>query len=66
VDTGYLKLRFFRDIPEWERIALLKRFGEIPEDYNEPVSQAVQNTLLSRLIRNGEAEAIDAALPKPE
>jgi hypothetical protein len=63
-DKAFLKLRFFRDLSEEQRLALFQQLGEVPRDWSGTLYHATQNVMLDRLIRNGEADTIEAALPK--
>lgn len=58
---GYevVRLRFFRDLLEGERLRILVELDAIPEDLDEPMSQGLERKLLEWLVRGGKLEQIE-------
>ncbi|WBJ00249.1 hypothetical protein PALA52_04220 [Pseudomonas aeruginosa] len=58
---GYdvVRLRFFRDLLEGERLRILVELDAIPEDLDEPMSQGLERKLLEWLVREGKLEQIE-------
>lgn len=58
---GYevVRLRFFRDLLEGERLRVLVALDAIPEKFDEPMSQGLERRLLDRLVQSGKLGDIE-------
>ncbi|SDQ38449.1 Calcineurin-like phosphoesterase [Pseudomonas sp. UC 17F4] len=58
---GYevVRLRFFRDLLEGERLRILVELDAVPEDLDEPMSQGLERKLLEWLAREGKLEQVE-------
>ena len=58
---GYevIRLRFFRDLLEGERLRILVDLDAIPEGLDEPMSQGLERKLLEWLVRDGKLKQVE-------
>lgn len=57
-----LRLRFFRDLTEGQRLNILADVDAIPAEMHEKVNNAIEQTLFHRAVRMGKAGAIQVAI----
>jgi ribosomal protein S4 len=58
---GYeiVRLRFFRDLLEGERLRILIELDALPENFDERMSQGLERRLLDMLVRNGKLGVVE-------
>ncbi len=57
-----LRLRFFRDLTSTQRVLVLAKMGELPENASEPLTHAIEQQILDKLQRKERLEELELAL----
>lgn len=61
-----LLLRFFRDLSEGERLAVLVKLGVLPDDWPEPLTHAIERQIVNAIAEQGQLDALQAAIDAEE
>ena len=57
-----LLLRFFRDLSEGQRLAVLVKLGALPDDWPEPLTHSIERQIVDALAEQGQLDALQAAI----
>lgn len=61
-DFALVLLRFFRDLAPGQRLRVLVRLGELPDDWTEELSHAIERQVVDRLAHSGMLKQLSDAM----
>jgi len=65
-DYSLVLLRFFRDLSDGQRLAVLVKLGALPIDWSETSSHALERQVLDALVRAGRTEELKQAIEEQQ
>lgn len=61
-----LLLRFFRDLSDGQRLAVLVKLGALPDDWPEPLTHSIERQIVDGLAEQGQLDRLQTAIDAEE